>query len=301
MPGADATVTGRAVEGRGGPMSTLRSRVGDNEDGQDDAEPGTLTREQLGGGPDLRAMVMDHLGPVVLVAAALLMAGFVLGRVTAPDGPTTGAGSPEAAPPATFPPGDVDRTGYWSFGGVVAEIADPFDRADNPTALGTTPSGERWDSAGGTWGIDGNQAFAEANDTDTPAIAVLSGGSPMRLTEATLMVVEEGAGIVFRYRDDQNFWSVTAQPDDGSWLVLQVVDGNARARAEIDGPTDDGTTVSVADRASTLQVFIEGQAAPPIEAEATRTVPTSGLVAAPGSTGTARWDRFFVGALGTGG
>jgi hypothetical protein len=57
----------------------------------------------------------------------------------------------------------------------------------------------------------------------------------------------------------------------------------------------------VADRASTLQVFIEGQAAPPIEAEATRTVPTSGLVAAPGSTGTARWDRFFVGALGTGG
>jgi hypothetical protein len=282
-------------------MSTLRSRVGDNEDGQDAAEPAPLTRDQLGSGPDLRTMVMEHLGPVVLVAAALLMAGFVLGRVTAPDGATTGNGSVADAPPATFPAGDVDRSGYWAFGGVTQQIADPFDRDDDGNALGAAPSGERWEAVHGTWGIDGNEAFAEANDTERPALAVLRGGSNTRLTEATLMVVEEGAGIVFRYRDEQNFWSITAQPDDGNWVVLQVVDGTPRAQGEFDGPTEDGTTISVADQGTSIQVFVEGEAQAPISVETSGSSASSGLVAAPGSTGTARWDRFYVGAMGAGG
>ena len=275
--------------------------MGDNEEGLDVVEPEPLTRDQLSSGPDLRSMVMDHLGPVVLVAAALLMAGFVLGRVTAPDGATTGDGSLADVPEATFPAGDVDRTGYWGFGGVTPQTADPFDRDDDENALGAAPSGERWEAVHGTWGIDGNEAFAEPNDTERPALAVLRGGSNTRLTEATLMVVEEGAGLVFRYRDEDNFWSVTAQPEDGNWVVLQVVDGNARGQGEFDGPTDDGTTVSVADQGTSIQVFIEGEAGSPIDVETSGSSTASGLVAAPGSTGTARWDRFFVGAMGAGG
>ncbi len=59
----------------------------------------------------------ELLGLVVVVALGILMAGFILGRVTAPDADeeSASASSTTVASTFPFPAGDVDRSGYWRF------------------------------------------------------------------------------------------------------------------------------------------------------------------------------------------
>ncbi len=58
--------------------------------------------------------------------------------------------------------------------------------------------------------------------------------------------VEAGAGLVFRYHDEHNFWAVTAEPDEGAWSgSLASWMARSRAIGDIQAGTADGTTISV--------------------------------------------------------
>jgi hypothetical protein len=127
----------------------------------DPVEP--LTPDDLG--PEGRTITLssESIGLVAIVVIGLVMAGFILGRLTAPD---DGEGSTEDTAPAAqgldFPTGDADRTGYWSFGGVTVALVDPFDRPDDPRSLGAASNGAVWDAVAGRWGVEGNRAVGSA-------------------------------------------------------------------------------------------------------------------------------------------
>ena len=155
------------------------------------------------------------------------------------------------------------------------------------------PGGE-WSDASGRWGIQGGQAAAADGGTGD-RIATIGGGSTDRLTEVTVSTVADGAGIVFRYRDPDNLWSMTASPDDGAWIVSKVVAGEATVAAEVPSTMANGTTIGVAQRGSELQILVEGQEAlrvtdPALEAEV-----LSGIIVSGVGAGSARFDRFLVG------
>lgn len=234
------------------------------------------------------------IGPVLLGATALLLVGFVLGRVTAPEGGTVDTTETTLAE-FTFPVGDQDRTGYWGFGGVTPAVIDTFDGEDDPTSLGSTDTGQTW-QADGTWGTVGGQA----RTTDALAVATVNGGAVNRLTEATLMVVDEGAGITFRYLDADNHWRLTAAPGRQVWELTRVVEGQAEVVGEIGAPVQDGTTITVAQRGPELQVLVDGTEVLRISDAALSQQARSGLISVDGD-GSARWDRFYVGNMPAGG
>ena len=250
----------------------------------------TLTRDQLGtGGPSKL--------PIALLVIAALIAGFIGGRVTAPDdegSATATAGGTTDDGALAFPSGDQNRTGYWGFAGLEPIAIDTFDRADDPSSLGDAGSGQPWESVNGTWGIRDDAALTSGGSGDAPFLAVIPEGTGDGLTEVTMTVVEEGAGLVFRYLDARNYWSVTANPGVGSWSVNRVIDGESELVGEALGPTNDGVTISTTEDGSTVRVLVEGEEKLSLTDAALGEQLQGGIMAASTTTGQARWDRFLV-------
>jgi peptidoglycan/LPS O-acetylase OafA/YrhL len=231
-----------------------------------------------------------------LIVVGVLIAGLVVGRLTAPDDDGgDGGAAGEDAEGLPFPHGDVNRTGYWGFAGLEERVIDTFDRADSPDALGSAGTGQAWEVLSGTWGIRDNSAvLTEPGGGSGPRLAVVPRGNGAGLTEVTMTVVEEGAGLVFRYRDPQNYWSVTANPGVGSWSATRVLDGEPELVGELAAPTDDGTTISVTQNETTVRFLVEGEEYLTINDGALADQLQGGLIVAATSTGQARWDRFLV-------
>jgi len=254
----------------------------------------TLTRDDLG--PPTRSKL-----PIVLLVIAALLGGFLIARATssgddAGDGGTDqaqggGSGDEGGIP---FPSGDVNRTGYWGFANLEPIVIDTFDRPDDPTSLGDAGTGQPWEAITGTWGVREDRAVTSGGSRDVPNIAVVPEGTGDGLTEVTMTVVEEGAGLVFRYLNRDNYWSVTANPGVGSWSLTRVIDGDTELVSEVPAPTNDGVTVSVTQDDSVIRVLIEGVEYLSITDAALGEQLQGGLIASPSTGGLARWDRFLT-------
>jgi hypothetical protein len=236
---------------------------------------------------------------VGLAVVAALIVGIVVGRVTAPEeegAADSDTDSHAASEPLPFPSGDVNRTGYWGFADLEPTVIDTFDRPDDPESLGSAGTGQEWEAVSGTWGIADSAALTSdgGGGADENHIAVVPEGSGDGLTEVTMTVVEEGAGLVFRYLDPENYWSVTANPSAGSWSATRVLDGEPELVGEFPCQTSDGTTVSVTQSGAALRFLIEGQECLTLNDGALSDQLQGGLIAAPDSSGDARWNRFLV-------
>lgn len=260
-----------------------------DEEAATDDEVAPLTRDALDGGPARL--------PLILLVVAALIVGFVGGRLTAPDdddsGEATGGGGTEEDG-LPFPSGDQNRTGYWGFAGLEPTVIDTFDRSDAPNDLGETGTGQPWEAVSGTWGIEEDRAVTGGGSEQAPNMAVVADGTGDGLTEVTMMVVEEGAGLVFRYLDPDNYWAVTANPGVGSWSLTRVIDGQAEVVGEAAGPTNDGVTVSVTQDGSIVRLLLEGDEYLSVTDAALGEQLQGGIIASPSTTGEARWDRFLV-------
>jgi peptidoglycan/LPS O-acetylase OafA/YrhL len=231
-------------------------------------------------------------GKAVWALTALAVVATVgVGRLTVFADPSSNGG-PAEADGLPFPSGDTDRIGYWGLVELDPLLSDTFDRADIEGSLQSAETGQPWSTVSGTWGIVDEAASASGEADERLAVAALAGNDG--LIEVTLTTIADGAGLVFRYIDADNYWAVTADTASQSWQVTQVVDGNETAAGQLIAPTVDGTTVTVTLNDQTIRVLIEGVEYlrlldPPPEVQV-----QAGMIASGPEAPDARWDRFLV-------
>jgi hypothetical protein len=234
----------------------------------------------------------------VVVAVALLVVGVVIGRQTAPDSDagvdTVQGNTDEGSASFEFPAGDQSREPYWGLAGYRRLAVDTFDRADTSDGLGNTGTGETWETPSGKWGVEGGVARLFNSEPGRPSFAIVPASEGDGLVEVTMAASEQDAGLVFRYQDPSNYWSVTTNTSLGSWAVTRVVDGKAEAVAELDAPVRAGTTMTVVLNGSQIRFLVDSIEAASMDDSTFQGIRQAGLIAPAGSSLEARWDRFLT-------
>jgi hypothetical protein len=99
--------------------------------------------------------------------------------------------------------------------------------------------GPAWRIEAGTWEVADGQAAATGSGGDRSlAVVRLPGGEGA--VQLTLSHVANGAGVVFRYRDRRDYWSVSAVPFYATWAITKTVGGRSTLVANTGlSPTQD--------------------------------------------------------------
>ena len=113
--------------------------------------------------------------------------------------------------------------GYYSQLRAPAGVNDHFLRANSATSLGTSSTGLAWTARNGTWGISGYNAYVSTANGDHN-VATLPAASDGTFSYA-YTVYDNNSGIVFRYKDNSNYWRVVAGPAYAVTLLIKRVNG----------------------------------------------------------------------------
>ncbi|WP_283215121.1 DNRLRE domain-containing protein [Pseudofrankia sp. DC12] len=106
---------------------------------------------------------------------------------------------------------------------------DSFTRANSSTSLGTTDTGEQWQTqtlpglGNGTWGISSNAAYLAAASGNRNAATVSAAADGT--FSFKMPVAQTGLGLAFRYAGGNDYWRVVAQPSAGTWQLIKRVGG----------------------------------------------------------------------------
>jgi hypothetical protein len=118
--------------------------------------------------------------------------------------------------------------------------ADDFNRTNSSSSLGTSSSGQTWTTQSGTMGITSNTAYAP------------SGGSSWATLDATsetnvvvTMPTVGNAGIIFRYKDNNNYWYYRRHTDGNARLGKVVAGVDTAMTADTPTAVAAGNTLKV--------------------------------------------------------
>jgi hypothetical protein len=150
------------------------------------------------------------------------------------------------------------RTVQYNVVGPGAPVRDDFERKATGS-LGSTPTGERWVVASGTWVIQRGEAVLESQPSLKPSIATIDTGRSDGWVQVTTSALPTGTGLVFHYSDPQNYVRITAVPQFATLNVIKVVRGR-ETRVGGTGLTTfgNGSTIGVRLRGDRATVFVDG-------------------------------------------
>lgn len=168
-----------------------------------------------------------------------------------------------------------------------------FRQGGTDGALPKGPGLGDWTYADGAWTVDGG-AVGQAGDAAI-TFAVLS-PDPGASAEATIDVLADGVGLVFRYQDPANYWGIRAVPSFGGWNIFKVVDGREDVERVLVGQALDGTRVGVQQSGNRFRVMLNGLVRSTIDDKALAKAPGIGLMA-PAGDETPRIESITVGTF----
>jgi len=124
-----------------------------------------------------------------------------------------------------------------------------------------------------------------------PAVATVDVGSPPRTISATYVHVSGGSGLVFRYKDAQNYWAVVATPEYGTWNVNKIVGGRPTFVANTGNNLDsDSGGIGVVLAANTISVLVDGKPSMRVDDRTGVTATRFGLLSVPSGGDVTRWE-----------
>lgn len=220
----------------------------------------TPTIDAPAAGPSNKAKIgVGIFVAINLVIVAVLLLGGGKDDETSSTDSTTSVSSPGS--------GSVGDGSSTTVGGntVVTVAAPPFlttsatpDTFDR-TGEGMGSSGTyTWVGLSGTWKTEDGQAMCTGHE-GYAAYAVFSTGEQRAgQFEVTMPVLRDGQGIVFRFVDEKNYWSLRAVPDFGTWHLAKVVDGVETKVADVFGPVTDGTAPAVQLQGDVIAIYFDG-------------------------------------------
>lgn len=127
----------------------------------------------------------------------------------------------------------------------VVLASDSFDRAG--MSLGRPDAGLRWGVVSGSFLTVDGQARVGTSAGDTAySIALLDVGQPVVSIRIRMNTVRAGSGLVFRYKDFNNFFSLEAAPDVATWNLFSTVDGTRTLIGNVGtAPVSGGATLQI--------------------------------------------------------
>jgi hypothetical protein len=247
------------------------------------AEPGAMDSEEAATAPREPAPpVSVPRGVLIGVGAVLVLVVLVLGAVIVVQA------KDKSSSPSPTPSSSADASLPTSGPGVY----DDFHRDDSTDSLGSSTNGNAWQTVGGVWGIDADQAYVvAAGAAGTRPLAVADMGAADGRIRFTMSAVGNKSGIVFRFKDDKNYWTLEAVPGLATWNIRRTVDGTAQGAGNVGvSPTSSGTTVEIYLRGDSMDFYVNDvyrtTVTDPAGADATKV----GLAGDAGAT--ARWSLF---------
>jgi len=175
----------------------------------------------------------------------------------------------------------------------VTVALDSFDRPAGSLVL-PPGRGPAWRVEAGSWEVaDGQAAATDPRSDRSIAVVRLPGGQGA--VQLTLSHVTNGAGVVFRYRDRRNYWSVSAAPLYATWVITKTVGGRTTLMGNTGiSPMEDGTVIAVRVQGDVIDIAFDGQIGKTLSDGDLRGAPEVGMgVPGPVAT-TARFDDFRV-------
>ena len=133
--------------------------------------------------------------------------------------------------------------------------------------------------ASGTWTILRGEAMLESQPSLKPSIATVDVGRSDGWVQVTASSMPTGTGLVFRYRDLQNYYRITAVPLYGTMNLMRVVNGR-ETRVGSTGVTNfgNGSTIGVRLRGAQVSIFVDGYLTVSYRIPELRTAHRAGLV-----------------------
>lgn len=185
--------------------------------------------------------------------------------------------------------------------GVVASVLRPptsfTQRFDQPLAtLDGQPAfgGAFWSVAGGTFDSNGDGLAAHPRQVGHPAIAVVDLGRPLTSFTVDLGSPARATGIVFRYQDPFNYWTLIAAPGYATWVIFERTAGTTHYVGNTSGldllPDRDTVTLTFSD--AVVTIAINGQTRQTLSSRELATATGIGFIATDEST--TRWDQISV-------
>ena len=221
-----------------------KDRISSREDADDKAESQATTPDRAPQVPEDEGLTPGIVATAALLVAALLGLGWYLG--------TRAADERVNAVIAELPGSDRYSDDF-----IRSETADE----GKPAVLsGQAPSGLQWSTIGTEFFLDGGLATIGSGDDDAVGIAIIDTGWSNANIGATLDQAPAGTGLVFRFRDIDNYWALTSNPAAGTWTLTLVVDGET-VLSEAIGLTsvDPGARVSILAQGAEIQTFVNGE------------------------------------------
>ncbi len=174
---------------------------------------------------------------------------------------------------------------------------DDFWRNGTPTPLGTDSSRMRWMTPNSTWTVSSGSAYVSipgfSRSLAVSDMPRAEGAVDVRMTRVT-----QGAGVVFRYRDPDNYWAVVAVPGYATWAIVNVVEGREAVIANTGlSPIADGTTVTVRTKGDAVDVAFNSSVVRSFT-DGTLSDATGVGITAEGYDTVARFGDFWWGTLG---
>lgn len=220
------------------------------------ATPATADDTSTGDEDRRRVLVIAAVAFVVIAAVA-----FVLTR-GGDDDDTAGGTTTTVAGQASAGGGEGSGGGAIT----IAGTSDTFNRDDSDDGLGALPSGAPWVVQSGTWAIRSGEAVVAQPEAERRNTVYVATGYPDPQAQVRLTTIANGAGMVFRYQGECNFWAVYAVPEFATWNVEKVIDcervggeGDSPVYRTITGaPVGEGTTVGVVLSGEQVQIVLNG-------------------------------------------
>lgn len=196
-------------------------------------------------------------------------------------------------------------------------VSDSFDRANDPTSLGTADTGQVWSQVSGpagAFGINSNEALWTWNTPEVHGVAVVDSGFEDAVAKVTLVNPTEssqnsgiGMGLIFRRVDALYFWRLVYYkfPGPANRLRLQrTYNGSTATIMQVNVTLADNDTISVAYCGTDFEIFINDVSQGTFDdSPYPHNYGTQcGIIASPGSafaTLTKRFDDFLVETNGT--
>ena len=161
---------------------------------------------------------------------------------------------------------------------------------------GSHPTGggeAKWKVASGAFAINDNAAFAPA--TGIVSIATIHVEKHLTAVRVEVSPVGDGSGIVFRYVDPQDYWSLTAAASYGTWNISRVVHGERQFVGNTGlGLNRAGSTIAIEITDQFIRVLIDGVQRQVVFDSALKSGAGAGLIAASEDDGATRWRKFQI-------